>query len=96
MQVTDPVYGVSVPRAQGKHAERPPASWYEPGLRASHAPSLLVEATVPAAHGVCFMLPVGLKNPGLVGVHCAGAERSVTFEKRPLLHGSAAAAPSTQ
>ena len=53
-------------------------------------------ATVPGLHAVCWMLPVGAKWPGLVGVHSAALVRSVAFVYEPSLQGSGALAPAGQ
>ena len=61
-----------------------------------HAPLCEVGAYVPAAHGACSVLPVGLKKPGSVTVHSSTLVRLVASEYVPSSHGSAAAAPSKQ
>ena len=52
--------------------------------------------TVPAAHGVGAMLPVGLKNPGLVIVHSAALVRPVELECVPARQGAGKTEPCTQ
>ena len=74
----------------------PVAFWYVPGSHCTQAPSRPTAATVPAAHAVCSVLPVGLKCPGAVGLHSAALVRLVKLEKLPSSHGRGAAEPSLQ
>ena len=51
---------------------------------------------VPALHGICSVLPVGAKWPGVVSVQSLARVRLVALEYEPSLHGSGALAPSGQ
>ena len=51
---------------------------------------------MPGLQGVCSVLPVGAKWPAVVSVHSLRLVRLVALEYEPLLHGSAALAPSGQ
>jgi hypothetical protein len=46
------------PGSHGLHSVAPVSFWYAPGLHAKHSCSLLVGATMPAAHAVGATLPV--------------------------------------
>ena len=72
------------------------ASEFAPALHGEHVPRPPVGAKVPAAHGVCSVLPVGAKWPGAVGVQSPALVRLVEVEYEPSAQGSAAAAPSGQ
>ena len=74
----------------------PTSSWYSPSSQNVHAADRGSDATLPAAHGVCTMLPVGLKCPGCASVHWLASPRLVEAVQVPASHGNGAFAPGGQ
>jgi hypothetical protein len=67
-----------------------------PAAHGEQAPLPVLGWTVPALHGICSVLPVGAKWPGVVSVQSLARVRLVALEYEPSLHGSGALAPSGQ
>ena len=88
--------GQKRPSAHRMHAAAPLAFWNVPDGHRLHLPLRSCAAWLPAAHGVGMVEPVVHACPAGHASHLAALVRLVRLEYEPSLHGSAAAAPSTQ
>ena len=92
----DAPVGQKWPLRHDWHAVLPGLAVNVPALQGWQIACCVVAANVPGEHGVSPTLPVGAKNPGLVGVHWLSLVRFTELENLPDGHGSAAVAPVGQ
>ena len=86
------------PASHGTHTVAPAAGCTVPASQASHVPWAPFGCTVPGAHGVGVAAPVEHDEPAGQAMQSAAdvMKGLVWFWYRPLGHGSAALAPSSQ
>ena len=88
--------GQKKPLGQSAQPVDPGSPWYVPSGHVEQSGVRSAAAKLPALHSTDCVEPATQKEPAGQSVHSASSPRSVSAEKLPAGHGSAAAAPTGQ